>query len=177
MNKIVAYLLLMPCLFLGACASGAVSQNMISHSSHQTSAVKNSALYQNIAIGTVGGGENTNPLWTSQVSNEAFAGALKDTLAENNYLAVNGNGRYLLHANLLELNQPLFGLTLNVTSSVAYTLEDKKAKKLKYSQKISETGSASFSDAALAIERLRISNERAIQKNLEALVKDLHQVK
>jgi hypothetical protein len=48
---------------------------------------------------------------------------------------------------------------------------------MKYSRKITAIGSASFSDSALGVERLRIANERSIQKNLETLLEDLRQQK
>lgn len=178
MKKMLISALFIACSFtLSACASGARSQQMIPAMKQDVMASKNSPLYKNIELATVIGGKNTNPMWTSQVSSMDFENALKEALVNSGYLSSAGSSSYLLRADLMELKQPLFGLQFNVTSTVDYTLQNKRSKEMKYSRKITAIGSASFSDSALAVERLRIANERSIQKNLETLLEDLRQQK
>lgn len=176
MNKALISTLFIVCSFmLSACASGARSQQMIPALKQDMLASQNSSLYKNIELATVIGGKNTNPMWTSQVSSVDFENALKEALVNSGYISPTKPGNYLLRADLLELKQPLFGLQFSVTSTVDYTLQNKHSKEMKYSRKITAVGSASFSDSALAVERLRIANERSIQKNIEILLEDFRQ--
>lgn len=176
MKKVLISALFIACSFtLSACASGARSQQMIPAMKQDVMASKNSHLYKNIELATVIGGKSTNPMWTSQVSSIDFENALKEALVNSGYISSTSAGSYLLRADLMELKQPLLGLQFSVTSTVDYTLQNKRSKEMKYSRKITAIGSASFSDSALGVERLRIANERSIQKNLETLLEDLRQ--
>lgn len=154
---------------LGGCATSATSQAMTVQP--QAAAVVNPKLKSAIRVSAVTGGKDTNPLWTSQVDNDGFKKALEDSLAIAGYLAApNANAPYALTADLKELDQPLFGLTFDVKSSVVYKLSGNGAAK---EMPVATTGTAGVSDAFVAIERLRLANERSIQENIKALLKEL----
>jgi hypothetical protein len=154
---------------LGGCATSATPQSMTVQP--QANAVVNPKIKGAIRVDAVNGGKETNPLWTSQVDNAGFKKALEDSLAIAGYLApANANAPYTLSAELKELNQPLFGLTFDVKSSVVYKLTGNGAAK---DYPIVATGTATTSDAFVAIERLRIANERSILENIKALLKEL----
>lgn len=122
----------------------------------------------------VSGGKATNPLWTSQVDNAGFQQALVQSLAVAGYGAAPGQtGRYQIDAELQQLKQPLFGFTFDVVSSVQYTVEGEG---LRQQFPISATGSAKTSDAIVAVERLRIANERSIKENIKAFMGQLSQL-
>lgn len=108
-------------LYLTGCASGAKMGNMV-----YDGQVKpyDAALQNNVDVTNVSGGEETNPAWTSEIDNNAFAGALKQTLQKQGLLA--GSGRYQLEALLLEVDQPVFGLDFEVTTHVKYILTDRE---------------------------------------------------
>ena len=132
----------------------------------------NEKLRQSIIIDSVAGGRETNPLWTSQVGTNGFRGALEGSLLSAGYLASNpSRAKYRLSANLLELNQPMVGLTLDVKSNVLYQLKDDSGGVRGIP--VSAVGVAGFSDAALAFERLRIANERSIYENIKELLRQL----
>lgn len=154
---------------LGGCASPATHQAMTVQP--QPGAVLNPKLKGAIRIDKIAGGKDTNPLWTSQVDNDTFSKALENSLAIAGYL-VPGNTKapYALSADLKELNQPLFGLTFDVKSSVLYRLTGPDMGK---EFPVNATGSASPSDAFVGVERLRIANERSILENIKALLKEL----
>lgn len=154
---------------LGGCATSATSQAMTVQP--QAAAVVNPKLKSAIRVDNITGGKETNPLWTSQVDNAGFKKALEDSLAIAGYLAApNATAPYTMSAELKELDQPLFGLTFDVKSSIVYKLSgDGAAKDIP----VNATGTATVSDAFVAIERLRIANEKSIQENIKALLKEL----
>ena len=114
-------------------------------------------------LGNILGGKETNPLWTSQVSNGSFKAALEDSLRNVRYLASGSEGVFVIDANLQKLDQPLFGLTFDVTSEVSYRIEGRGYTK---TLQIVSVGTATVSDAFIGIERLRIANERSIKQNI-----------
>ena len=71
---------------LGACAQAASPLNM--NAGRVISTIKyNGPFKDNIIVGTVSGGEATNPLWTSEISNAGFERALELTLEDNGFLS------------------------------------------------------------------------------------------
>lgn len=152
-------------LLLGACASGAVPGAMVPPLGPGTIIAETSRLRQAVALGTVDGGKETNPLWTSQVSSEAFAQALRQSLATHAMLAI-GGGVYRLDASLLELKQPIAGFDLEVTARVRYRLTRMADSGVIYETEITNAFAAAFSSSYLAVERLRLANEGAVRENI-----------
>lgn len=66
------------------------------------------SLKKQIGIALVEGGELTNPAWTSQISNEDFFIAIKNSLASHGLLS--SGGRYQLKVSITKMDQPVFGL-------------------------------------------------------------------
>ncbi len=62
--------------------------------------------------------KKTNPLWTSEISSEAFSGAVRGSLQAQGLLS--DDGRYKLVVNMLKVDQPIFGLDFEVTTHVQY---------------------------------------------------------
>ena len=154
---------------LSGCATPATSQAMTVQPG--TTAPVNPKLKGAVKVGEVAGGKDTNPLWTSQVDNAGVRKALQDSLAISGYLAPEAGGaRYEVSASLVSLDQPLFGLTLDVKSVVNYKLTGAGMDK---SLPVTATGTATTSDTWVAIERLRIANERSILENIKAFINQL----
>jgi len=149
-----------------ACASGAKPQNMAVQPG--PGITDKTALKQAVAVGNVSGGSETNPMWMSKVDGPSFKAAFEQSLANMGYKAVgNKKPKYIVDAELKSLDQPLMGFTMDVQSSVLYTVDKGGAKQ---SYPVTATGSASPSDAFLGVERLRIANERSIQANIKAFL-------
>lgn len=140
-------------------------------------AEQSSPLYHAVAVGNVSGGQETNPMWMSKVGNVEFSQALTQTLMAHSMLGRQEGSRYVLDIVLKDLDQPVFGLTFDVTSKVGYRLNDKKAGSVVLDTEVSATGSASVSDAFAGVERLRIANERSIKNNLQDFMTRLNQSK
>ncbi|MGH8848658.1 MAG: hypothetical protein ACREXQ_15650, partial [Polaromonas sp.] len=94
-----------------------------------------------------------------------------DSLAVSGYLATDpAKADYAVSANLATLDQPLLGFTLDVKSNVAYQLTGPGVSR---SYPVNATGSATVSDAFVAVERLRISNERSVLENIKEFINQL----
>ena len=127
------------------------------------------AIKSSIHVGTISGGETTNPLWTSQVSDVNFKAALEDSLA----LAVlkgDDTAPYVLNAKLVSLHQPFAGFDMTVTSTVDYTLQPVGGGKPLLDETVVTPYTAAFGDALVAAERLRLANEGAMRENIKEII-------
>lgn len=173
MSKVKLLTVLAMATFLFGCASGAKMQNMV-YTPNQPAAF-DAALKNEVGVESVSGGQDTNPAWTSEISNESFSGAVKNTLAAQGLLAE--NGQYQLKIEMLKVDQPLFGLDMTVTTHVKYTLTDTKSNSIVLSETIVAPHTATMGDAFVAITRLRLANEGSGKKNIEGLLNKLAKLK
>ena len=172
MKHVKLLLLLTTCLYLFGCASGAKQENIVYRGmvSPQPAALKD-----NIAIDSVTGGQKTNPAWTSEISNESFSSALRQSLAYQNLLG--DNGRYRLKVELLAVDQPLFGFNFTVKTRIRYTLVDQQSQQTVMAETINASHTATTGDAFVAVTRLRLANEGAAKKNIQDLMQRLSELK
>ena len=162
-------------ILLAGCAAPAAVSNMSVYTAHRTAPA---SLQSAIAVADVTGGRETNPLWVSQVSSEAFRSALEDSLANAGvFQRTLSASKYRLTASLGQLEQPAFGIDMTVTSSIRYTVVDTKTGKDVYSRLIRAPFTAGFSDSPLGTTRVRIATEGSIKKNIELLINDLLMMK
>lgn len=156
-------------LQLTGCATSATPQAMTVKPG--TTAAVNPKLKGALKLGDITGGKETSPMWKSEVDNAGFKKALQDSLAISGYLATDpAQAKYAVSANLAELDQPMFGLTFDVKSNVAYQLTGPGVSR---SYPVKATGTATVSDAFVAVERLRLSNERSILENIKEFINQL----
>lgn len=166
MFKLISLLLSTALLF--GCAAPATQQAMIvNKSDFSITEAQRSKLKGSIEIVGVTGGKETNPLWVSQVDSNTFKGALEDSLKAVGYKSLENNPKFKINANLMELDQPLFGLTFSVKSNVNYAVSYEGNTK---NIPIIATGQATPSDAFIAIDRMRIANERSINENIKEFI-------
>ena len=118
---------------------------------------------QNIKSVAGFGGEETNPLWTSEISKDDFQKALEASLKRAGLYSP--GGRYSLRADILTVEQPLAGLALKVTMTVRYNLMDANGR-IRFDETITSEYTAQFSEAFVAIERLKKANEGAARANI-----------
>ena len=162
--------LLLMFLYLGGCATAAKPQAMVVQSPGIISTNEN--LIGKMHISGVTGGKKTNPMWTSKVDSLAFRQALEKSLKIAGYLSASENeAPYKVSANLKKLDQPLFGATFNVTSTVDYLISSPNGDR---AIPITATGTAKVSDAWAGVSRLKIANERSIQENIKAFLQKLN---
>jgi hypothetical protein len=154
---------------LYGCASGAKPENMTFSSEHINQ--YDPSLENSVNLTKVYGGETTNPLWTSEISNEAFRTALLTSLINEGLYAE--SGRFELKATLERVDQPIFGLDFEVTTYVRYTLTDSQTSEVIFSELIDAAFTAGIGDAFVGVQRLRLANEGAGKSNIEALMNKL----
>jgi hypothetical protein len=129
------------------------------------------AKYRNaIAVRSVSGGQVMNVLTVPGVANEPFKAALESTLAYNGYLAQSGTPKYYLDAEIQNLDQPFIGLDFDVVADVTYKISGAGTPA---AYPIKAKGTATFSDSPIAIDRIRIANERAMRENLKQFLEAL----
>lgn len=159
---------------LTACASPAEFQNMVVTDAVDTTTVQTTAYHQNVTVARVDGGEDTNPLWTSEISSEAFEKALIKSLENAGILSELKDGApYKLRATLLEVDQPIFGLNFTVRTRVRYEVIDTQTNKAIFDQEVPAEHTATFGDSPFAIQRLRLANEGAAKNNIAAFIEKL----
>lgn len=155
-------------LSLAACASPARPEAMAVAVAASQSAQPGQRGYHQITVTSVGGGQDTNPLWMSNVSGADFQTALEESLRRANYLA-DGTGPLRLAVILEEVRQPMAGFDMTVTSRARYRLTDASGTVL-FEESISASGTGTMGEAFAGVERLRIANEKSIQANLDAFL-------
>ena len=124
----------------------------------------------NFEVRNVSGGQDTNPLWTSQVDNNGFRNALTESLSKLGFSNASAGRTYEIDAELKELSQPFLGLDMSVTSTINYTVEGNGRRK---TYPVTSTGTATMSDAFLGYERLRKANEKSIKENIKTFLRML----
>ncbi len=125
-----------------------------------------------MAVAPVGGGEETNALLQSKISNAAFQTALEQSLALNAMLAT-ANAHYTVAASLEKLKQPFAGFDMTVTSVVHYVVTPAGGGAPVFDETISTPYTANFSDAFVGVERLRLANEGAVRASIAAFITKL----
>lgn len=156
---------------LGACASAAKPEAMslVAATANAKPVSAGHVGYQALAVEHVQGGNETNPMWASDVSNADFQAALEASLKAFNYFVVDGAaGKYKVTASIVDVQKPLMGLDLSVTMKVRYSvMKDGVAA---FDDTISATGTATMGEAFAAVERLRFAIEKAAKANIETFL-------
>lgn len=164
-------LTILPLAILVGCATpAAVEQMAVSLPITQT----NPALKNSVGVSEVTGGRETNAMWTSQVSSDAFKRALEQSLENAGMFSkIVAGGKYQLTADLTRLDQPMMGFDMTVGSTVRYSLIESQTRKEVYARVIQVNYTAKISDAFIGSQRLKLANEGSVKANIEALVNDL----
>lgn len=156
------------CILLAGCAQPAQRTAMVPGSIAPT---PSSAKYHGSVGNVTGfGGEETNPMWTSEISKEDFQAALQTSLRQAGIYSA--SGRYSLRADILSVEQPLAGIDLKVVMTVRYNIIDTNSRIL-FDRTIKSEYTAEFSEAFVAIERLQKANEGAARANIHLLLRAL----
>lgn len=168
-------LALLATLAVAGCATAAKPGNMAVMDASSIPVTESDPGYGKIAIGTVAGGQETNPMWTSEVSAADFETALRYSLQSQGYYSSSADAPYRLRAQLENLEQPMFGANFTVTSTVLYELEDGDGNVLD-EERIRAPHTTRFGEHLYATERLRLANEGSIQANIRQYLQHLRQV-
>ncbi len=130
---------------------------------------------QSVAINVTGGSE-TNAMMASQISNEAFAEALREAITRSKVFAEIAGGTdaaLRLDVFIARLDQPMFGLDMKVTIETGWTLTDTASGSVVWKRAIVTDYVAEFGDALAGVKRLRLANEGAARRNIEEALQTL----
>ncbi|HZH45874.1 MAG TPA: hypothetical protein VEY31_04495, partial [Roseococcus sp.] len=125
-----------------------------------------------LSVGNVSGGQQTSPLWTSQVGNAEFAEALRLSLAAHQLLDSSGQ-RLRVEATLMTLSQPLMGLDMQVGATVYYRVVEAASGHMIFERPIAANYTATFGSAVIGVQRLQFANEGAIRANIASFISAL----
>lgn len=152
-------------LALGGCAAPADPSKMVVQPTQE--AIKfPPALNQAMCVRKVDGGETTNPMWASKVSNQDFKAALVKSMNDAGLNAASDDAcKYHVDVSLLGLSQPALGLDITVTSHVNYKVYDPNDQPVAL-ETINAEYTAKFSDAFVGTTRLKLANEGSIRESI-----------
>ena len=156
-------------LGLGACASAARPEAMTVLPSSITAAMPADTGYRAIRVTDVSGGGETNAMWLSNVSNTEFKTALEGSLQAANLFNGEATAPMSLSASLVDLQRPMAGLDLTVTTRVRYSVTD-RAGGIVFDETVAATGTASMGESLMAVERLRLANEKSVRENIKTFI-------
>lgn len=177
-NKIFcSFVILGSLVLLSGCATPArVDQMVVSGAPHQR--IAETPLRNNVAIRDVTGGQETNPMWKSNVGSSEFSQALEESLRTVGLLAANRQaGSHTLTVHLQNVAQPFIGLDMTVTASVNYIVAERATGREIFNRTVSVPYTAKFGDSLLGVERLKLANEGAIRTNISQLIEELFRLK
>lgn len=128
-------------------------------------------LVESVHVTDIGGGEETSPIWTSEVGSAEFREALIQSLQANGLLSPDEtSARYDLAAQIVEVDQPLGGFNMTVVSKVRYRATDRTTGAEFFNELIQATYTATFDDAFIGAERLQLANEGSAQTNIRYFI-------
>lgn len=157
-------------LGLAACATPSRPEAMAVPMTAALSVSAGQTGYHSVTTVTVNGGSDTNPLLVAQVSDADLKTALETSLAAAGYMGSEGQAMSV-NASLIDLQQPMVGLDMTVTSRVRYTVM-RNGQPI-FDETIAATGTATVSEAFAATDRIRLANEKSIQGNITQFLTQL----
>lgn len=161
-------------LLLGGCfAGGATAQGMTVKAAEIPGPASPDAA-KAVSVSDVSGGQETDPLQLSQIANADFKKALVSSLRAAGLLSETGRPRYVVSAELIGMQQPVFGFNMRVTSRIRYTLKDAKTDAVILVEEIVAPYTATVSDSMVGVQRLRLANEGSARKSIAALIQKLN---
>lgn len=174
MNKWKTAVVLLSVALVGACAAPASRDEMNISEADRVLYQEARPLTGKVVVGEVKGGQDTNPAWTSEIGSIEFKGALEDSLKTARLSSSFALADYVLDAELLEVDQPHFGFTFTVKTTVHYVLKEKSSNRTVIDQVITADGTATTGDAFSGVKRLEIANEKSAQENIKKIIDILY---
>lgn len=157
---------------LAGCATPArVEQMQVDSSMAVRTAAASSPLKDNVAIKDTTGGKDTNPAWVSNIGSIEFERSIEASLRNVGLLSANRQGgKYQLTTHLLKVDQPMFGASMTVTTTVQYTLTERATGKEVLAKTLVTPYTAPWDAAFLGSERLKLANEGSARASIQALL-------
>jgi len=161
--------LLVSAALIGGCASGSKPDAMVAQ---VVAPVHKNAGDVSIAVS---GGKETSKMGASQISNDAFAQALRESIEKAGlFSSVAADGaRYRLTSFIGKVDQPTFGFSFTVKMEVSYALKDTKSGNTVWTKDINSEYTATPGQAFAGVQRLRLANEGAARENIRQALTEI----
>ncbi|WAC74479.1 hypothetical protein OU995_07110 [Roseateles sp. SL47] len=131
-------------------------------------------LRRNVDLEPVLGGQETNRLWGTRISDMSLNQAYQESLRRVGLMPdVPDTGRYQLKVEVLAVAQPNVPVSPEVAVAVRYTLTERTAQKPVYQRTLRTTQKAGLDDSLSPNEQLRIATEGALRANIAELLREL----
>ena len=168
-RSVIAVALLADASFLTGCATASKSDAMVAPAvavTHTSSS--------DVSV-AVSGGKETTKMGASQISDDAFAQALRDSITKAGLFkaVADTGGRYKLSAFIGKVDQPMMGFSMTVKMEVSYSLIDTASGKTVWTKNIASEHTAKPSEAFAGVTRLRLANEGAAKDNIQQALTEL----
>jgi len=153
---------------LAGCATPARMENMVARN------VRSMRVHPKTLRVKSAGGRDTEWWGSSQVSDKAFLEALFRSLTTSHtFRAVvkTGKSDLVLDVFIQDVKQPILGFDMTVTVKSKWTIYDAATDEVIRRELITASHTATVGDAFVGITRLRLANEGAVRKNIEAGIK------
>ena len=124
----------------------------------------------------VAGGKATSSTGPSQISDQDFAQALRESIEKSGLFAKAlgaPGGAYRLEAYIGQLSQPVIGFDMTVTMEVGYVLTDTRSKKAVWKKSLASTYTATTKDSIVGATRLQMANEGAARLNIRQAITEM----
>ena len=128
-----------------------------------------------VQVKTAGGAE-TGAMDGTNISDADLQAAIEQAISNTELFSKVvqvGNANYVLAVSITSLSKPMFGLTFTVNLETTWSLTNVATKKVEMRKVVSSSGTATFSDAAIAVGRLQIAVERAAKENISQGLTDV----
>ena len=118
----------------------------------------------------VTGGKETNPLWKSDISSDAFEKAVEAAIRNTGVfsgIVDHSNATYRLDVKLVKVMTPNVGFDMTVTVVTEWRLVETRTGATVFEEYITTPYTATVGDAFVAITRVRLANEGAARDNIK----------
>jgi hypothetical protein len=149
---------------LAGCASSANKDAMVA------SNVQISKKHDRSVAVRTGGGAETTAMDSSNIADGDLKTAIEESIVQTKLFKTVIQGRdadYDLAVSIVRLEKPVFGLTFTVNLEATWVLIKQSDKSIVMKKSVQSSSTATFSDAAAAVTRLRLAVEGAAKRNIE----------
>ena len=125
---------------------------------------------------TVTGGADTSSMGASNISNDDFAAAIRDSIEKSGVfasIATAGAGEYQINAQIVRLDRPILGFSFTVTMEVTWRLLWTSSQEVVWEKSVTSSFTATTGDAFVGVTRLRLANEGAARANIKDAITQL----
>lgn len=149
---------------LSGCASSANKEAMVA------SDIQIAKKHDRSVSVRTGGGAETTAMDSSNIADTDLKAAIEDSIIKTQVFKSVLQGKdsdYDLAVSIVRLEKPVFGLTFTVNMEATWVLVKQSDKSVVMKKSIQSSSTATFSDAAAAVTRLRLAVEGAAKRNIE----------